>query len=451
MGLLAFLVFVAFAPALRNDFLYWDDNIYTFQEPLVTDGAPTTLMKIFRSSHHGNYYPITLASFWIEYRIAGMTPAVYHLTNVLLHVINALLCFRLLRLIVGNMTLAWLAALLFAVHPLRVEAVAWISARKDLLAALFYLSAMIAYLRTSERRGIGGHLLVFVLHACALMSKGTAVTLPVALLLLDFQQRRPFSAALILEKVPLFALSIVFGLVAIHFQREIGATNSGLPSMTLYQRLSISSFAGLFYLGKTFIPTNLSAFYLYPLTEEFKLPSWFALLPLAIIPVLGVMLVLWRNHRTAFFGVAFFAVAIAPVLQFLSVGAAIAADRYTYLPGIGLTLAIVVLLDAVTRHARPLLLAVALLLIVPTTLRITVWRDTESLMSDQLRKFPTSVFAWNDRGVARMARGLLAEAYGDYSVALLLRPSDPDAADNLARAWLLLQGHGDSPVTTLTP
>ncbi|HMZ51353.1 MAG TPA: hypothetical protein PK988_03735, partial [Candidatus Sumerlaeota bacterium] len=142
MGLLAFIVFVAFAPALRNDFLYWDDNIYTFQEPLVTDGASATLMKIFRSSHHGNYYPITLASFWIEYRIAGMTPAVYHLTNVLLHVINALLCFRLLRLIVGNMTLAWLAALLFAVHPLRVEAVAWISARKDLLAALFYLSAM---------------------------------------------------------------------------------------------------------------------------------------------------------------------------------------------------------------------------------------------------------------------------------------------------------------------
>ncbi|MCC6547681.1 glycosyltransferase family 39 protein [Candidatus Sumerlaeota bacterium] len=445
-SVLAFIVFATFALSLRNDFLYWDDNIYTFQESLVTDGSLGTFLRIFQSSHHGNYYPLTLVSFWIEYRIAGMTYAVYHLTNVILHVINAVICFRLLNRLCGNMSVAWLAALLFAVHPLRVEGVAWISSRKDLLAAMFYLFAMLGHVSMGRQGRISSGMIIFILHAAALMSKGTAVTLPVALLLIDYQQRRCFSPAVILEKVPLFILSVIFGLLAIRFQGEVGATASGLPQATLVERLSVASFAVLFYFGKVLVPIDLSAFYLYPLTPDFAFPGWLRIMPLIAVPLaLGALFFLRRN-RSAFFGLAFFFVAIGPVLQFLSVGAAIAADRYTYLPGVGLAFTVALLVTQSFRNGKAALLVMALALIIPTIHRITVWRDTESLMTNQIRNFPLSVFAWNDRGVARMARGREEDAFADYSVAVYLRPNDPDAKANIIRVRKLLDQREAPPL-----
>ncbi|MEO8377040.1 MAG: hypothetical protein ABI579_05155 [Candidatus Sumerlaeota bacterium] len=451
MAALGFSVFAVFALALKNDFLYWDDNIYTFQEPLVTNPAPATIVKILHSSHHGNYYPVTLLSFWIEYRIADMTPSIYHLTNLVLHILNTLICFRLLLRLSNNFKVAWLAALLFAIHPLRVEAIAWISARKDLLAALFYLSAMFFYVYTYRQERLRNHIIIFLLHAGALMSKGTAVTLPIALLLIDYYQRAPLRLSLLLKKIPLFALSLFFGVLAIRLQHDIGATDTGLPPATFAQRVGIASYASLFYFSKTIIPTELSAFYLYPVAAGYKIPQWFTWCTFVTAPLVASLLFVLRRNRAAIFGILFFFVAIGPVLQLLSVGAAIAADRYTYLPSVGLMFAVVSLFSRAFRHWPTILLLAACALVVPTVMRIRVWRDTETLMTDQIAKYPSSVFAWNDRGVARMALGRTADGFADYCVAVTLRPEDPDAKENVKRTRNMLEKGRDLHQEQLTP
>jgi hypothetical protein len=440
LAVLAFITFFVFLLSIRGDFLYWDDNIYVFQEPLIQDRSLTAPLQFFQINHHGNYLPVTLTSFWLEHRVFGLFPAPYRLTNILLHIANVVLVCWLLHALTGRFAIAWVTALLFAVHPLRVEAVCWISARKELLCGLFYLLALLSHVYTVRQRRPARLLLTFAAFACALLSKGTAVTLPVALLLIDFQQRRPVSLLLFIEKIPFFVLSLVIGLVTVRLQHEVGAVDPGLPAISPLERLGVACYGLTFYLAKTILPAGHAALYLYPVTDEFQLPHWFRLLPALVIPALALVGWLIRRDRTVVFGLLFFLAAIGPVLQLLPVGAAIAADRYTYIPSIGLLLALVVLLGRLDARAKfpwpHAVVVLACLSILPylTVRRLLVWEDTVTLMTDQIRQHPTSAFAWNDRGVSLMADGRFEEAISDYRRALRLRPDDPDATINLKRA-----------------
>lgn len=442
LALLAFAIFCCFVLSVRGGFVHWDDNFYVRDGPGNKDGSFNGFLAAFRVNHHGNYYPLTLTTFWFEYRVWGLFPAGYRAASVVLHIINALLVCRLLTMLTGRFLFAWLIALVFAIHPLRVEAVAWISGRKELLYSMFYLLAMIAHvmwIRTKSRRSYALALAAFL---CSLLSKGTAMTLPVVLLLLDYQQRRSWSASLIIEKLPHFALAFGFAALAVVMQRNAGAMDSGLPDLSIFHRLCVASYATLFYFKMTFLPTNLAILYLYPLNRDFEFPPAFSMLPFLVAPLVLGGAWLLRRSREAIFGMVFFFVALGPVLQLVPVGVAFAADRYTYLPSVGLLLMLFCIGDSLHDRISPrpirvlVFLPILIAVIVFPVLdwrRVKTWDNTIDLMTDQLRQYPTSAFAWNNRGVAHMDEGRYREALADYKQAIALIPDYEEANDNIRR------------------
>jgi hypothetical protein len=205
----------AFSPCLDNGFTTWDDDIYVTDNPLVARGLPGGVPAIFTTFVSGNYHPLVVLSHAVEYRLFGLNPRPYHAVNLALHLVNTALVFYLLILVLGgDLAASAAAALFFAVHPLRVESVAWVSDRKDLLGAAFFFAGLAVYLRQIRQPGHRRHGLLLLLFLLALLSKGTAVVFPLALLLCDWLHGRMDRAALI-GKIPLFTLSALFGAIAL--------------------------------------------------------------------------------------------------------------------------------------------------------------------------------------------------------------------------------------------
>jgi hypothetical protein len=291
LAVLSLATVITFAPAINNGFTKWDDQLYVTENHHIRDMSYATLESNFRSFLAGNYHPLTMVSLALDYRFWGLNPKGYHLTNVVLHVVNTLAVFGLIFLLTQSRELAVITALFFGIHPLHVESVAWVSARKDVLYAAFYLGACISYvlwLRKDRLKAFyyAGALGLFLL---SLLSKGMAVTLPVVLILIDFYARRrvPLRKHLV-EKAPFFLLSIVFGILAVAAQKESGAVGD-LASIPTYERGFVACYGFLVYLFKALVPVKLSAFYPYPdgMARGLPLIFWIAPFLVALI-ALGV-------------------------------------------------------------------------------------------------------------------------------------------------------------------
>ncbi len=430
-GILA-LTFLVYVPCLGNDFVNWDDPAYVVDNPLVVHPDARAVLT---TPVAGNFHPLTIWSLALNYRLSGLDPISYHWLNLLLHLANTFLVFAFVRrLSRDRFWTTVVTALYFGIHPMHVESVAWIAERKDVLYAFFYLLSLIAYLRYLDGRRIawlGAALAGFALSAA---SKPAAVVLPVTLLAIDYFRRRRFDLRLFLEKAPFFVVSLLTGLLSLQAQKATGAM-ADLRPWSPIQKILVGCYGTLQYLVKLFVPVRLSAIYPHPNVAGTGLgPEYYLGLGFVVV-LLPVLVYFLRRNRAVLFGLAFFLINIVLVLQFFRVGGALMADRYTYVPYIGLFFALAWWLDerresgAAVSLAKPILAGILILLAplsaVQTWRRCEVWRNGGTLWNDTIRKYPHQIYdAYLNRGWYnhRVARRLDA-ARRDFDEAIALNPA----------------------------
>ncbi|HZS50161.1 MAG TPA: tetratricopeptide repeat protein [Bryobacterales bacterium] len=448
-AVVAAITLAVFWPAIGNQFVNWDDDKNFLNNPYFRGLTLSHLRWMFTTSLLGHYHPFTWITLGLDYVLWGMNPAGYHLTNILLHAANAVLLYLIaLRLLGGRIWVAVLAALLFSVHPLRVESVAWVTERRDVLSGFFYLLSVLTYLRAQRPPEDGPSsrtremALSAAFFAAGLLSKVIVASLPLVLLLLDaYPLRRGFRLA---EKIPYFLFAAAGALAALATQ---GAGVHGFAEHVVLLpglRTGLSLYGLFFYLWKTVLP-----FGLYP---QYVLPAGISVfdrrivLAAALAAALTITAVVLRRRLPAFAAVwACYVVTLLPVLSFARLDTQqYAADHNSYLATLGLALAGAAAIAAIRRReiaraAAPLLILIFAML---CRRQIPVWRDPSSLWTATLAGAPDSVVAHNNLGEALAAQGRLGEAAAHFRRAIEIRPGYAQAHYNLARAS---QKQGDLP------
>jgi protein O-mannosyl-transferase len=433
---IAAVTFIAFSSSLSDGFTNWDDEKYITNNPYLRNFSIDNVKNnvLFR---YGYYQPLTMLSYMVEFAAFQLRPAGYHFTNILLHCINALLVFALIFGLTGRHKIAVLVSLLFALHPLRVESVAWVSERKDVLSSLFYFLSLLSYVRylkNARRRSYLSCMLFFVL---SLLSKPMAISEPLILMLIDYLMNKKPDKKNLLEKTPFFAIAVLCAALAYATQKSAGAI-SEYPSFWL--RVCVPFYGMLFYLVKTIVPAHLSAFYPFPVNPGNGLKAQMLASPLLIVGIATAVYYSRTCSKKAVFGALFFLVTIAPVLQIVPIGKFLVAERYTYIPLIGVYFIFAEGLASVynTRlknnpAAKKVSLTCLCLLLLAyacaTYQRCGVWKNSLALWNDVIAQFPVA-FAYNHRGVAYHAKGDYNAAILDYTQAIALDPKYTVAYNN---------------------
>ncbi|NCC92062.1 MAG: hypothetical protein EOM10_02070 [Opitutae bacterium] len=453
--LLGLLTFALFAPAVRYGFTDVDDVLYTLETPPVAGGLSTVHVRwAFTTVHESWYSPLTWISLMADSSLFGPRPFGYHLTNVWLHAANAALLAWLLYRLLGHPLAAFLAAALWAFHPLRVESVVWIAERKDVLSGLFFLLATGAYLRFAERPGRLRMLAVGFWMLCGLLSKTSVVVLPPLLLLLDAWplRRAPFPSSfrglrtwlpLVREKLPLFALALAGGLLTLFTHR---LAHAYAPDFSIPARLALVAPAYWAHLGHVFWPAHLALFY----------PTTYPSVPVALAAWGALVLLVWGGWRlrriwpALSIGGAWFLIALLPMIRGIRFDEQSAyPDRYVYLPAIGLALVVAGadLLMARFRRGRIWAIGAICALVaaggIRTALYLPVWRSPATLAPHLLRAAPDHPLANNVYGKLLAAQSRPAEAVPYFQKAMPWIPREAGA--NLATAWL----HAGRPAEAL--
>ena len=335
VAVILLVTYFVFSPSLQNKFTNWDDDVYVLENPLVVNGK-IPVKEIFKSPVSANYHPITMLSLARNYQNGKLNPKGYHLESVVFHLLNiGLLFFFIFILTKRNLLMASIVALFFGIHPMHVESVSWISERKDVLYVFFFLSGLITYLKYRESKKIKWYLFTMVLFVLSCLSKGMAVVFPIVLLLIDYLLEIKRERKLLTEKIPFFILALIFGVVA--FKIQSGIAISDTQFFSVWQRVMFASYGAMMYVVKFFIPMNLSAYYPYPtLNRNATIPFFFYLMPFIFLGIIFSIYFFLRKERALIFGLLFYFISVALVLQFVSVGTVIMADRYSYLSYIGL-------------------------------------------------------------------------------------------------------------------
>jgi tetratricopeptide (TPR) repeat protein len=421
-------------PSLDNDFVNRDDPAYVTNNLAIRGCTDAHLAKIVSSTYVSHYLPVTMLSYMAEYSLFGLNPGAYHRTNLLLHIINSLLVFIILFKLVRNHPAALVAALLFAVHPLRVEAVAWVAERKELLSACFYLISLLIYL---SYRKHGQQLFYFLCMGSfivSLLSKTMSMSLPAVLLLLDYLNDGKITRKAVVEKLPFVALSVVFAAVA--YVAAQGAMTS-YAGYSIVQRVLMPCYALMFYCVKTIIPLNLCASYYMP--PVFDANMNFALWASAggVTAITAAIIYCRRFSGKIIVGSLFFLVTLLPVLQIInSGGLVLVADRYTYVPVIGLCYLVAVglaYLNSIRLNKKRMvsaivyttIIAVVGVLSVLTWQRCGVWKNSLTLWNSIAEHEPDVPQAFDGRGGALRDAGQYYAAIADFSREIDLKPDAP--------------------------
>ena len=432
---LVILLAVAYAGTLRAGFLVWDDNDHVYENPYVTGTHGYT--RAWQHWRDPSFYPVTFTTFYVEWRLADGQPWLFHLDNVVLHAANAVMAGLLGGALGLSTGTAWAAAGLWALHPMSVASVGWIAERKNVLFLFFYLAALLTYARglddPSPDRGRRLWMLSIALAVASLLSKATAATLPVVVVLLHWARGHPFDARFARRALPYFALALLVGWL--HVTREVVA-----PTLPLGTRLLIAARAVWFYIATFLWPSDLVAVYPRWSTEQARALGVSAAAGLATAALIGA----WQRRRlprAAWFAAGFFVLNIGlvvGVMWFPYMRFSYVADHLAYTATLGLALLSALAGATVLRRLatpRPLGLALVLglwlLLAVASRGQTKVWLDTERLWTDTLRVNPTSTLAHNNLGVALSEAGRKEEARAHFEASLRLQPGDPTAELNL--------------------
>ena len=439
---LAVLTGAVFGQTLWDDFINYDDPRYVYENTRITDGLSISgLAWAFTHIHSMNWHPLTTISHMVDCQLYGLKAGAHHFTNVLLHSIAAILLFIALLQMTGAFWRSAFVAAVFAIHPLRVESVAWIAERKDVLSGVFFMLTLLAYVSYVRLPRTGRYLLVVFVFACGLMSKPMLVTLPLLLLLLDYWPLNRIEARLwkcVLEKMPLIALSIASSVATFLAQKAAVGWTEELP---ILERINNAVVSYILYIWQMLWPVNLAVFYPHP---ENRLPLWEIIVSLLLLISITIIAVALRKQRPYLItGWLWYLGMLVPVIGLVQVGWQGHADRYTYLPQIGLYIAITwAMADLTTlwRRHRAILSAAAILIVGVLSWRAWVqtryWRDSETLFNHALAITTNNDVAENNLGIVYLRQGKLDEAISLLQAAVDLRPDNSPAHENLAKALL---------------
>jgi Flp pilus assembly protein TadD len=471
-GLIVLMTVVAYVPALRAGFI-WDDDSYVTENRLLR--TPTGLQQIWAEPRASpQYYPLVFTTFWVEYHLWGLHPFGYHAVNVLLHATGAVLLWLILRRL--RVPGAWLAAAVFAVHPVHVESVAWITERKNVLSGVFYLGAMLAYLRTrrpatdflAKLRAPRAYAVALALFVCALLSKTVACSLPAAILLVLWWKRGRLERRDLLPLIPMFAVGLTLGLTTVWLERHHVGAQGADWSFTAAERVLIAGRALWFYAGKLIWPAKLM--FNYPSWKIDAAIGWPWLYPAGAAAALAMLWLLRRRIGTGpLVAALLFAGTLAPALGFVNVYPmrySFVADHFQYLASISFIALVVAVATTVLRRLQwtapvaqtpthttlrmtltPLLLSATLLGVLGTLSwhQANAYKNVETLWYDTLAKNPRSWIAHHYTGNFLADRGDIAAAAVHYREAVRLRPDSPESRNKLGCA-LAEQGKLDEAI-----
>ena len=465
--LLVTISWVAFGQTLGHEFINHDDPQYILENPAVTNGLNWSGIKwAFTHKVASNWHPLTMLTHMADCHFSGLNAGVHHRTNLILHTLAAVSLFLLLRIMTGAFWASAFVAALFAIHPLRVESVAWISERKDVLSGLFFVLTLAAYVRYVRRPSGTKYVLVATMLALGLMSKPMLVTLPLVLLLLDYWPlRRATSQSaladnavwgrLVVEKFPLLLLSIVASGITLMMQQN---TVSSMPMIPLWLRAYTALSSCVVYIGQMLWPTKLALFYPYP---SGALSVWVLLFAIAVLSIVTYGVWRFRKQRPYLIvGWFWYLIMLAPVIGLVQVGRQAHADRYTYLPQIGLYLAVTWAmhdLSASWRFRRVILSSLAItgiaLLTRLTQRQASHWRNSESIWTRTLAVTSNNAVAHKSLGLVLLKKAQVEPAIFHLSESLRIAPDfigghiNPDNAAihyNLGNAFLVKRRFDDA-------
>jgi len=457
---LAAISLVVFGQTIRYDFVNFDDDLYVYNAPAIQAGLTAQGIALaFTSQHARNWHPLATLSHMLDCQLYGLKPGGHHATNVILHIITVLLLFRVLREMTGAVWKSAIVAALFAVHPLHVESVAWVSERKDVLSAMFFLLMLGAYVRYARGPSMTRYLLVAVLFAAGLMSKPMLVSVPAILLLLDYWPLRRFEQPssttgktkvvnsgnqpctrqrLFLEKIPLFVLA--GGSCVATFVLQKRATGA-IPPLPFLWRVENAFVSYMIYVWKTLWPTHLAVFYPHP---NNTLPIWVVILAMMLLLAITVSAIVFRNKRPyVFTGWSWYLVMLMPVIGLIQVGEQGHADRYTYLPHIGLFLLAVwfaadvaAVRESRSRFATATAAVIILALASAAFIQASYWRNSETLWTHALDVTSDNDVAHNNLGYLRVDQGELDKAIAHFEAALEIRSRKLDPHYDVGSAFV---------------
>jgi len=458
--LLVLSILIVYWQVIDYEFVGFDDDLYVIENPHVKNGLTvSSIIWAFKSTSVGNWHPLTWLSHMLDVQLYGMNPGSHHMTSVLFHIVNSMLLFIVFKRMTGRVWQSGLVAVLFALHPLHVESVAWIAERKDVLSTFFWFLTMYAYAWYVENPGIKRYLSVLLFYSLGLMAKPMLVTLPFVLLLLDYwplrrfqfrhsedNSRNPFQISFVLpmlwEKVPFFILSIASIVVTIFVQKTGGAIGS-LEVYPFATRIANALVSYINYIGKMVWPFCLSVLYTYPdnLTV-WKVAGAFILL--VSISLIGIKYLKQKPWFAV--GWLWYIGTLVPVIGLVQIGTQAMADRYTYIPITGLFIIIawgvpelISNLYYKTKGLAIISAVVFLILMITSSIQVGYWKNSISLYEHAIKVTSNNYMMHNNLGFTLTAQGKFNDAIKHYKEALRINPDFETANLNMGIV-LLAQG-----------
>lgn len=444
------LTILVYSNAVNNGFVNWDDDVTVELNQDIRGFEKQHLINMFNNSYNGMYQPVVMLSYALNYAIHELKPAGYHMTNLIFHLLNVILVIVFVRLLFGNEWLSLFTAVVFAVHPMHVESVSWITERKDVVYAFFFLLSLIMYLKYLHQNEKKGFLyLSLVFYLLSLFSKTSAVMLPFIMMVLDWYFKRPLNKKLIYEKLILLLFAFIFGLIAVKSQQLLDEGAFKTIHYNFADRIVIAMNAFAFYVHKFFLPLNLSALYPFPMKSAGFLPLQYYLTVIVLIVILLAAYFFFRKKsipemlkRQLILTFAFFLLSVSIVL-FIPVGKAFVADRYTYIPYIGLSMFVFLFASLFLNKIKKWGVFISILIIVTifsvlSYQRNKVWKDSGTLWSDVISKQPDAYIAYYGRGNYRQSQKDFSGAMIDFNKAINIYPDFALALNNRGAVKLYL-------------
>lgn len=428
---------VTFSPSLENSFINWDDNQYVTENPDIMGVNVHNLKKIFSSVYVANYQPLTMLSYMIDFQFFKLNPMAFHTTSLLWHIANSIVVFLLIYSLCGSNFASFLTAILFAIHPLRVESVAWVAERKDVMTAFFFFLSLLLYVRYLKIQNRIFYYLGIVSFIFSLLCKPMAVSLPLVLLLINYLKSGKIEKKDLLNTIPFVAISSIFVIVTLITQNVFTHASADTVSLSILNRIGIPFYGILFYVFKTIVPFNLSSFYPFPGNSE--LPILVIISPLIVVGIVFSFFYFKVRSRILMFGLFYYIITLLPVLQIIPVGNAMVAERYSYIPCIGLLFPIAMYADYLLKEKSNiqknvkyvLLSALFISVFVFSSLsfvRCSVWKNSLTLWDDVVKKYPVDETFYY-RGLAYSEQGDFPKAIDDYNKAIEKNPRNALALD----------------------
>jgi len=436
LALIVIFTLILFSGTLKNKFVNWDDDTYIHKNTSIQQLNVENLKKICTEPYFANYHPLTSLSYALEYHFFKLNPYAYHLTNLILHLFNIILVFIFVRKLTDKKIIPLVASFLFAVHPMHVESVAWISERKDMLYTFFYLSSLIIYLRFLKENKPLLYVFSFFLFLFSLMSKSAAVSLPLILIFLSFFINNKLVFKDFVRSIPFFALSLVFGMITLFAQNDAIHIININELYHPFERILLIFFAIHFYISRFVFPFGFSAVHAFPDKEIAPFPVEFYISPIIVL-VLILIIIMSKGEikKYLIFGFFFFLFNIILVIQIIPVGDSVVSERYTYVSYIGLSLIFAYITEKYLIEKFKILTIFIFTiyffyLSVATYNQIKTWENSETLWTNAIEKNPKCFLSHYSRGAARAELGLYDKALEDFNNSIKIYPKYAMAFSN---------------------